>query len=144
MTDLPAWEQQLQQNLAEIRRNSEKIAEAVATVRGRGETRGVTVEVDAAGDITSLQIAPAAMRWHNNQLSTAITDCHRRARADAKAKAERIMQRADPRLQAPLRELFGGNDSPQKPPPRRPMTEAEIQAADDAYFERMNRSGWGK
>ncbi|MGF6889592.1 hypothetical protein ABIA39_009081 [Nocardia sp. GAS34] len=31
--------------------------------------------------------------------------------------------------------------SPAEPQARRQMTEQEIQAADDAYFERLNR-GW--
>ncbi|MEV6321394.1 YbaB/EbfC family nucleoid-associated protein [Nocardia sp. NPDC051787] len=141
MTDLPAWEQQLQHNLAEIRRNSQRLANVVAAVRGRGEVRGVSVEVNAAGDITNLQIAPGAMRWHNTQLTSVLLDCHRRARADAKAKAEQIVQRADPRLQQPLRQLFAQTDCAPKPESRQ-ATEAEIQAADDAYFERMNRIGW--
>lgn len=141
MTDLTAWEQQLQHDLAEVRRNSQRLANAVAAVRGRGEVRGVAVEVNAAGDITNLQIAPAAMRWHNTQLTTALLDCHRRARADAKAKAEQIVQRADPRLQQPLRQLFAQQNSAPTPETHKEMTEAEIQAADD-LFERMNRLGW--
>ncbi|WP_330230291.1 YbaB/EbfC family nucleoid-associated protein [Nocardia sp. NBC_00508] len=142
MTDLTAWEQQLQHDLAEVRRNSQRLANAVAAVRGRGEVRGVAVEVNAAGDITNLQIAPAAMRWHNTQLTTALLDCHRRARADAKAKAEQIVQRADPRLQQPLRQLFAQQNSAPTPETHKEMTEAEIQAADDLFFERMNRLGW--
>ncbi|MEU2032783.1 YbaB/EbfC family nucleoid-associated protein [Nocardia amamiensis] len=131
----------MQHDLAEVRGNSQHLSKAVAAVRGRGEVRGVSVEVNAAGDITNLQIAPGAMRWHNSQLTSVLLDCHRRARADAKAKAEQIVRRADPRLQQPLRQLFAQADSASKPESRQ-ATEAEIQAADDAYFERMNRRGW--
>ncbi|WP_216912444.1 hypothetical protein [Nocardia noduli] len=52
MTDIQEWEGQLEQELAEIRRSGDRLADAVAAVRGRGEGRGVLVEVDAGGDIT--------------------------------------------------------------------------------------------
>ncbi len=140
MTDLPAWEQQLQQDLAEIQRDNQRLIKASATIRGRGEVRGVTVQIDASGDITDLHIAPAAMRWTSNQLSQALIDCHRKARADAKAKTQRLINKADPRIHEHLRRVREA--SPEPAPESRLRTEAEIQAADDAYFERMNRHGW--
>ncbi|AFT99938.1 YbaB/EbfC family nucleoid-associated protein [Nocardia brasiliensis] len=137
MADIEAWERQLEHELAGIRRSSAQLANAIAAVRGRSEGHGVLVEVNADGDITTMQIAPAAMHWSRNQLSTVLIDCHRKARAEAKARVERILAKADPRL---------GRQLPQhrEPPPaaRAQLTEEEIQRADDEYFERMNRDGW--
>ncbi|QIS18546.1 hypothetical protein F6W96_09835 [Nocardia terpenica] len=140
MMNIQEWEQQLQQDIAEIRRNGEDLANAVAAVRGRGMMQNVLIEVDADGDITNLQISPAAMRWTSAQLTSVILDCHRKARADASAKVVRIARKADPRISRQLQQLHGASEASQ--PERRPMTEAEIQAADDEYFERMNRLGW--
>ncbi|MFI5781463.1 hypothetical protein [Nocardia sp. NPDC051570] len=141
MTDMQAWEQQLQHDLTEIRRDNQRLIKASATLRGRGEVRGVIVEIDASGDITDLQIAPAAMRWSSGQLSQALIDCHQKARADAKAKAERLIDTADPRIREQLRQAREASTGPE-PEHHRSRTEEEIQAADDAYFERMNRHGW--
>ncbi|ATL69038.1 hypothetical protein [Nocardia terpenica] len=140
MTDIQKWERQLQYDLAEIRRNSQDLANAVTAVRGRGVMQDVFIEVNADGDITDLQIAPGAMRWTTAQLTSVILDCHRKARADARAKVERLVRKADPRIRSQLQQLHGASEASQ--PERRPMTEAEIQAADDEYFERMNRLGW--
>ncbi|MCC3332935.1 hypothetical protein [Nocardia abscessus] len=133
------WERQLKAELAEIRRSGEQLASAVSGVRGRGEVHGVLVEIDADGDITNLQIAPGAMRWSSNQLTTALLDCHRKARADAKTKVDRLLENTDPRIHNQLRRLHTELPSDDR---RRAPSEDEIQAADDAYFERRNRDGW--
>ncbi|MEV6135201.1 hypothetical protein AB0L63_03860 [Nocardia sp. NPDC051990] len=78
-TDIQEWERQLQRELTEIRSHSQQLAAAIAVVRGRGELRGVLVEVDADGDITDLQIAPGAMRSPSNQLAGVLRHCHRKA-----------------------------------------------------------------
>lgn len=140
MTDLQEWERQLQDQLADIRRESRQLADAVAGVRGRGEVRGVTVEVDTTGEITTLLIAPAAMQWSSTQLTSTILDCHRRARASAIQQVEKLVQSADPRIRTPLEELRRTSES--TPTPRQPMTEDEIQAADDEYFLRRNQHDW--
>ncbi len=138
--DLSDYEQQLQAQIDEIRRSSKELARSMGRVRGRGEVRGVAVEVDAAGEITNLQIAPGAMRWVNSQLADVILDCHRRARNDAKTKVKNLLSEADPRIRSEFQQLFEPGKGP-KLERDRPRTEEEIQAADDAYFERMNR-GW--
>ncbi|CAM4522049.1 hypothetical protein NONI108955_42105 [Nocardia ninae] len=140
MTDLQRWEQQLQQELAEIRRSAETLAKSAAAVTGRGELRGITIEVNAGGDITTLHIAPAAMRWSTAQLTNALLDCHRRARADVRAKTEEVARTADPRLRSQLQEILGTTENPPAEQ-RRTLTEEQVQAADDAYFERINQ-GW--
>lgn len=140
MTDIQAWEQQLQQELNDIRRSSKRLAKAVSAVRARGEVRGVVVEVNADGDITDLQIAPGAMRWTSSQLTTAIVDCHRKARTEARSKVERLAAKADPRIRDQLQHLHSGRS--RREAEGRPKTEEEIKAADDEFFERMNRGGW--
>ncbi|WP_083863543.1 YbaB/EbfC family nucleoid-associated protein [Nocardia exalbida] len=141
MADLQHWEQQLQHELAELRRNGQRAARAIEAVRGRCEAHGVTIEVNVKGDITSLHIAPGAMRWSSTQLTNTLMECHQKAQADAAAKAKRVAHPVDPRIKAQLQQLRNVTEA--EPTERRPaMTEAEIQAADDAYFERMNRQGW--
>ncbi|WP_433755813.1 YbaB/EbfC family nucleoid-associated protein [Nocardia sp. CA-135398] len=139
-TDIQEWERQLQRELAEIRSHSQQLAAAIAVVRGRSEARGVLVEVDADGDITDLQIAPGAMRSPSSQLTAVLRDCHRKARADAKAKVKHLVNKADPRIRDQLQRLGSGQKTPVEQ--REPKSEAEIQADDDAYFERMNQQGW--
>ncbi|WP_109523597.1 MULTISPECIES: hypothetical protein [Nocardia] len=141
MTNLSDWERQLQHQLDEIRASTVKLTDAASKIRGRSEIRGLTVEVDVTGEITSLQIAPGAMQWSSTQLSSALLDCHRRARADAATKVEQLLQGVDPRLRAGIEELRGDHDR-KKPEPRGQMSEDEIQAADDAYYERRNTQGW--
>ncbi|MFI2562392.1 hypothetical protein [Nocardia farcinica] len=140
MTDLHQWEEQLQRDLAEIRRNGEQLTETVAAIRGRCEARGVSIEVNADGDITALHIAPGAMKWSSSQLAGTLADCHRKAKADAVNKARTAVHRADPRIEDQLRKLREiGIGRPQ--PQAKPLSEEEIQADDDAYYERINR-GW--
>ncbi|WP_024805336.1 hypothetical protein [Nocardia sp. BMG51109] len=141
MNYIDDWEHQLEHQLNDLRRSGQQLTDAAAEVRGRNVTRGVSIEVDATGDITSLQVAPAAMKWSAAQLATTIIDCHRKARADATTKTEQLISRSDPRIQGPIRDLRNTTEPPdQRKPPQ--MSEAEIQDADDAYFERMNRGGW--
>ncbi len=138
--DVSEWEQQIDQQLDEIRGHGRKLAKATAAVRGRAEARGVSVEVDLAGDITNLQIAPAAMRWANTQMTAVLLDCHQRARADAKKKLDRLLQRTDPRLRDQYSEIRKSS-APAAVQPARPPTGDQIQAADDAYFARRNLDG---
>lgn len=138
MADIEAWERELDHELDEVRRNGAQLAHAIAAVRGRGEGRGVLVEVNAEGDITTMQIAPAAMQWSGTQLASVLVDCHRKARAEANAGVERLFAKADPRLRRQLPQQHRQTD----PSARTQLTEEEIQRADDEYFERMNRTGW--
>ncbi|UGT65115.1 hypothetical protein [Nocardia asteroides] len=133
------WERRLERELAEIRRSGDRLADAVAAVRGRGDGRGVLVEVDAGGDITDLRIAPGAMRSSSNQLTAALLDCHRRARADAKSKVDRLLNTADPRIHDQIQRLHARQPLDNR---GRSLSDEEIRAADDAYFERRNRDGW--
>jgi DNA-binding protein YbaB len=135
MTDLSAWNNDMQQELADIQRRSRHLAATAAKVRGRGEVRGITVEVDPGGDITRLSIAPGMMRGSAEQLTAALLECHRRARQDAAARTQQILDKADPQLRIERNKLLSSNRTA---PAAKAMTEAEIQAADDAYFARIN------
>jgi hypothetical protein len=141
MTYLDEWEQQLQRDLDEIRSSTTKLTKAAAAIRGRSTVRGVAVEVDTAGAITHLHIPATAMKGTGAQLGDVLIEVHRRARVDAQAKAEQLMRTADPRLRAGIQELRG-EPAPAPATQPKPMTEEEVQAADDAYFERMNKQGW--
>ncbi|MGY1984301.1 hypothetical protein [Nocardia gipuzkoensis] len=87
MSDLAEWN-------ANSKRSSPKYAEAQPNSGKRsrpcGEDRRYpdSLEVDAHGTITDLRITPGAMRWTNTQLAKAITETHRRARADATTKTD--------------------------------------------------------
>ncbi|WP_280267945.1 hypothetical protein [Nocardia wallacei] len=141
MTDIQQWEQQLQQELTDIRAASRRLASNAAELRGRGEVRGVLVEIDTNGDITALQIAPGAMRWTSTQLTNALLDCHRKARADVKTKAERLIRKADPRIRDQAKALRDPQAADTNA--RQPKDEAAIQDADDAFYERRNlHGGW--
>jgi hypothetical protein len=98
MTDFQQWDQRLHRELTELRTHSQQLAAAVAAVRGHGEVPGVRVEVDADGAITDLHIASAAMRWAGSRLTDTLIECHRKARTEARAKIERVVARADPRI----------------------------------------------
>lgn len=140
MVNMQEWERQLQRDIAEIQHNGQNLAREASVVRGRGEVRGVLVEVDASGDITNLQIAPGAMRWTSQQLTAALVDCHRKARADAKAKVDRILGKADGRIRDQLEQM---RRAAAPEPDSSTMTDEQIQAADDEYFERRNLyGGW--
>ncbi|WP_174185762.1 YbaB/EbfC family nucleoid-associated protein [Nocardia barduliensis] len=141
MTNMGRWEQQLQQQLTEIRRHGERVTEKAAELRGHGEVRGVLMEVDASGEITSLRIAPAAMKWTSSQLAGAVRDCHSKARSDIKSKIERLLQKTDPRLLDQAKLLLAPEARSSEH--RRPLDEAAVQEADDAFFERRNLyGGW--
>lgn len=138
--DIPEWERHLRGEVAEIDRSAKELAQNIATVRGQCEVPGIVVEVNGSGDITNLQIAPSAMRWTSEQLSNTLRACHRKARADATRKINRLIGQADSRIQQQVQRARGSQTASE--PPRRPQTEEEIQAADDAYFQRMNGGDW--
>ncbi|MBF6278686.1 MULTISPECIES: hypothetical protein [Nocardia] len=107
-------------------------------MRGRVEVQGIKVEVDGNSGITNLQIAPGTMRWASGQLASALVDCHRKARSEATVKIELIVRKADPRIRDQTQRLRDWIPAPESQ--HRQKTE-EVQADDDAFFERMNRTG---
>ncbi|WP_245568125.1 hypothetical protein [Nocardia jiangxiensis] len=152
VVNLDEWEQQLRRRVAEIHHHGEQVAAKAAAVRGRGEVNGVQIEVDARGDITNFQIAPGAMRWSSNQLTVALLECHRKARADAKAKTNRAIDEADPRIRNQLEQTHAPESAPpptrhssprttSRPPPTSTSNAATSTADGPTVPELQHRAG---
>ncbi|RMI28470.1 hypothetical protein EBN03_30070 [Nocardia stercoris] len=94
-----------------------------------------------SGDITRLTIAPRAMKeWSADRLAATIVRCQLAARANIRRQVDDVVMKSDPGFVQHWREMRGIDDS--EPQPKETMSEAEVQAADDAYFEYRNRNGW--
>ncbi|WP_280339751.1 YbaB/EbfC family nucleoid-associated protein [Nocardia neocaledoniensis] len=141
MSSTEDWDRELEEHLHDLRRSANEFSTALSRLRGHGTARGVAIEVDAKGDITSLQIAPSAMSRSPSQLSHALVEIHRRARSDIQTQTAKLLQTADPQLRLGIEELKGEPSQTSSIRPAR-LTEAEIQAADDAYFTRLNGEDW--
>ncbi|WP_405160790.1 YbaB/EbfC family nucleoid-associated protein [Nocardia sp. NBC_01499] len=130
--------------LAEIKTKTLKVQKALASIRGTGTAGNgtITAIVDSAGHLRDLKLSPDALRF-GSRLPGMIVQATAAAEKDAAAKANAAMRplTSDHRVEAgmqTIRETLG-----QAPPPSpRPMTDEEIQAADDAYFEQRNQHGW--
>lgn len=119
---------------------------ALAGICGTGAAGNGTVIaiVDAAGHLRDLKLTRDALRW-GDRLPSIILEATAAAENDAATKTEHAMlpltggERVEDGILS-IRETFG------QPEPRTAaptsMTDEEIQAADDAYFERINRRGW--
>ncbi|MGY2126392.1 YbaB/EbfC family nucleoid-associated protein [Nocardia gipuzkoensis] len=134
--------------IEEMKAKASVVKTALDRIRGTGTAGNgtVTAIVDSAGHLRDLKLTRDAHRW-GDRLASLILQATAIAEQDAAAKAEKAMHPLihDERVEAgikTIREAFGQAEPRPKPP--RPMTEEEIQAADDAYFERMNRQGWNR
>ncbi|MEU6190245.1 YbaB/EbfC family nucleoid-associated protein [Nocardia sp. NPDC047038] len=132
----------------EMKAKASVVKTALDRIRGTGTAGNgtVTAIVDSAGHLRDLKLTRDAHRW-GDRLASLILQATAIAEQDAAAKAEKAMGPLihDERVEAgikTIREIFGQAEPRTKPP--RPITEEEIQAADDAYFERMNRQGWNR
>ncbi|WP_433754671.1 YbaB/EbfC family nucleoid-associated protein [Nocardia sp. CA-135398] len=132
--------------IAEIKGKTSQVQAAIAKIRGTGTAGNgtITAIVDSAGHLRDLKLTRDATRW-GDRLASMILQATADAEQDAAAKVNKAMRPLthDPRVQAgtnAIREAFG-QVAPESQPPKA-MTEDEIQAADDAYFERMNQRGW--
>jgi len=90
-----------------------------------------------------LKLSREALKW-GDRLPSLILAATAVAETDAARQAERAAQAltTDPRVEAGLRTVGDAFAIADARPNRKPLTEEEIQAADDAYFERMRRNGW--
>ncbi|MFX0577135.1 YbaB/EbfC family nucleoid-associated protein [Nocardia nepalensis] len=133
--------------IEEMRTKTRAVQGAMAKIRGIGTAGNgaITATVDSAGHLRDLKISSEALR-RGDRLASMILQATAAAEQDAATKAEKAMrpligdERVEAGMQA-IRETFGETNPV---PTAKTMTEAEIQAADDAYFERMNRQGWGR
>ncbi|MGW4326000.1 YbaB/EbfC family nucleoid-associated protein [Nocardia sp. NPDC004573] len=138
----------LDATLEEMKNKASQVKSALSRIRGIGTAGNgaITAIVDSAGHLRDLNLTRDAHRW-GDRLASLILQATTAAERDAATKAEKAMRPLihDERVEAgikTIRETFGQAESRTKP--TRPMTEDEIQAADDAYFERMNRQGWNR
>lgn len=136
---------EIDSTLAEIRAKADRVRTAMVKIRGVGRAANGTIvaTVDAAGRLRDLHL-PRDVSRLGPRLADLILEATTAAERDAATKAAKATQplTRDPRVRAGLegiRETIHGTPQPAK---TKPMTEQEIQAADDAYFERMNRRGW--
>lgn len=132
--------------IAEIKVKTSQVQATIAKIRGTGTAGNgtITAIVDSAGHLRDLKLTRDATRW-GDRLASMILQATADAERDAAAKVQKAMRPLthDPRFQAgaeAIREAFGQVDPVSQLP--KAMTEDEIQAADDAYFERMNQRGW--
>ncbi|MFQ6397563.1 YbaB/EbfC family nucleoid-associated protein [Nocardia sp. KC 131] len=134
--------------IEEMKTKAAQVQAALAKIRGIGTAGNgtVTAIVDSGGHLRDLKLHRSALQW-GDKLSGMILQATVTAEQDAAAKAELAIRplTQDQRVEAgmrTIRETLGQAE----PKPRAPeiMTEEQIQAADDAYFERMNERGWNQ
>lgn len=137
----------LDTTIEELKSKANQVRSALARIRGTGTAGNgtITAVVDSAGHLRDLKLPRDVHRW-GDRLARMILEATAAAEQDAAAKVEKAMRplTRDEHVTAgitAIRETFEQVDP--KPDDRRVLTEEEIQAADDAYFERMNRQGWG-
>ena len=141
MTDHP----DLDASIEEIQAKANRVKAELKKITGSGTAANgtITATVDSAGHLRDLKL-PANTTRLGSKLPRLILEATAAAEKDARQKTTQAMRPLtdDHRVENGLRtirETLGTESPPQQ---RRPMTEEEIQAADDAYFERMNRGGW--
>jgi DNA-binding protein YbaB len=135
----------LDSTIEEMQTRVAKIRSALARIRGTGTAAHgtITATVDASGHLRDLQLPRDAHRW-GDKLAQLILNATTAAEHDAATKVDKLMQPLvhDERVKAGMTAILETFDRPGTPHATTTMSEAEIQAADDAYFERMNREGW--
>jgi len=136
----------LDATIEEFKTKTAHVKAELAKITGTGTAANGTIiaTVDSAGHLRDLTLPRDTARL-GTQLAPLILQATAQAENDARQKAATALRplTTDDRVASGLqtiRETLGAADA--QPQPRRPMTEEEIQAADDAYFERMNRRGW--
>ncbi|WP_280317638.1 YbaB/EbfC family nucleoid-associated protein [Nocardia wallacei] len=136
----------LDASIEEMRAKASRVQTELKKIRGTGTAANgtITATVDSAGHLRDLKL-PANPGRLGPRLASLILQATRAAETDAAQQAARAMRplTSDDRVQAGLKVIQETLDERRQAAQRaRPMTEAEVLAADDAYFERMNRLGW--
>lgn len=123
----------------EIRTKANKVQATLAKVRGSGTAGNgaISATVDAAGHLRDLKLPRDAHRL-GDRLACLILEAAANAERDAATKSAAAMLPLtnDSRVVEGLksvRETFGT-----PPQSTTPLTDAEVEAADDAYFARLN------
>ncbi|OXR40505.1 Nucleoid-associated protein YbaB [Nocardia cerradoensis] len=136
----------LDATIEEMKTKTAQVKAELAKITGTGTAANGTIiaTVDSAGHLRDLTLPRDTSRL-GTQLAPLILQAAAEAEKDARRKSAAALQpfTSDDRVVSGLKaigETLGPTAS--NPKPHRPMTEEEIQDADDAYFERMNRGGW--
>jgi DNA-binding protein YbaB len=131
----------------EIQAKSARVQAALTQIRGTGTAANGTIiaTVDSSGHLRDLAL-PRNTTQPGPQLAALILEATVAAEKDAAQQAARALRplTSDHRVQAGLTSIRATIGTPE-PAARltKPMTDAEIQAADDAYFEKRNmQGGW--
>ncbi|MFX0578868.1 YbaB/EbfC family nucleoid-associated protein [Nocardia nepalensis] len=144
MTDAP----DIDAAIEEMKTKATQVQAALAKIRGSGTAANgaITAIVDSGGHLRDLKLGRGALQW-GDKLASMILQATAAAEQDVAAKVERAMRplTQDHRVEAGLRTIREtlGQAEPTALTPTA-MTEEEIQAADDAYYERMNQQGWSR
>lgn len=149
MADLGSWETQQRAAMADMQRKVDAVQAAIGRISVRASSRNgeLGVTVDAQGHVRDVHLTAQALRLGENRLAQVLLETIQHAETDAArqaAKAARPLT-GDPAIAEAIKEvrrMTADRSDAGAASARRAMTEAEIQAADDAYFERMNRRGW--
>ncbi|MBU3066401.1 YbaB/EbfC family nucleoid-associated protein [Nocardia sp. NEAU-G5] len=149
MADLEAWETEQRAALAGVQQKVDVVRAALCRIKVRASSRNgeLGVTVNAQGHVRDIHLTAQALRLGETRLAQVLLETIQRAEADAaRQAADAARPLTDDRLisetMEEARRMTTGKSSAE-PPTRRPMSEQEIQAADDAYFERLNR-GWAQ
>ncbi|MFE7802520.1 YbaB/EbfC family nucleoid-associated protein [Nocardia sp. NPDC057440] len=132
--------------IEDIQAKSNQVQAALARIRGTGTAGNgtVTAIVDSSAHLRDLKLTREALRW-GDRLASIILQATAAAEKDAATQVQAAIRplTRDQRVAAgirSMRETLGQSNT--EADARTMMTEEEIQAADDAYFERMNQRGW--
>lgn len=131
--------------LAEVQAKAARVQANLKKIRGTGTAANGTIvaTVDSAGHLRGLTLPPNTTRF-GSQLSLLILEATAAAEKDAARKSAHAVrpspQTTVSRLTTAIRATLNQHDRVTQQP--RALTEDEIQAADDAYFEKMNGNGW--
>ncbi len=147
MADLGNWENEQRASLADMQRKVDAVRSALGRVSVRASSRNgeLGVTVDAQGHVQNIRLTAQALRLGEKRLGQVLLETIQQAEADAAREAAKAAKplTGDRLIAETMKEArrMATGRSAAEPQARRPMTEEEIQAADDAYFERLNR-GW--
>ncbi|MGF6884853.1 DNA-binding protein YbaB [Nocardia sp. GAS34] len=147
MADLDGWEATQRAALAEVQQKVDAVRSALRRIKVRASSRNgeLGVTVNAQGHVRDIHLTAQALRLGENRLAQVLLETIRRAEKDARQQAAEAARplTGDPRIADTIQEArrMTTTQTSGKSPARQAMTEEEIQTADDAYFERLNR-GW--
>ncbi|MGF6889527.1 DNA-binding protein YbaB [Nocardia sp. GAS34] len=148
MADLDGWEAEQRAAVADVQQKVDTVRSALRRIKVRATSRNgeLGVTVNAQGHVRDIQLTAQALRLGENRLSQMLLEAIQRAEKDEKQQAADAARpltgdRLIAETMQEARRMTTGQASGSKSSARQAMTEEEIQAADDAYFERLN-CGW--